>query len=56
MNTISKILLGAVVIAVFACLWYVLTQKNHSSSGCCGNCSGCSQGSCTNRKENSQNQ
>ena len=42
MNTISKILLGAVVLAVFACLWYLLTQKNKSGdSGCSGNCASC---------------
>ena len=53
MNTISKILLGAVVIAVFACLWYLLTQKNKGSPGCSGNCAGCaSQGSCSDRKDN----
>ena len=41
MNALSKILLGAIVLAVLACLWFLLTQKNRSSSGCCGNCSDC---------------
>lgn len=52
MNTISKILLGAVIIAVFACLWYLLTQRNKGSSQCSGNCAGCSSTSCVKRAEN----
>ena len=44
MNTISKFLLSAVIIAVFACVWFLLTQKNKSGGGCgcSGGCSGCS--------------
>ena len=42
MNLLSKIILGAVVIAAVACLWYLLTQKNKgASSGCSGNCTSC---------------
>lgn len=41
MNLLSRILLGALVVAVLACLWYVLTQKNKGGSGCGGNCAGC---------------
>ena len=44
MNLISKILLGAVVLIVFAVLWYLLTQKNRGGSccsGCSGDCAGC---------------
>lgn len=41
MNLLSKILLGAVVIAAFACLWYLLTQKNKTSASCGGNCAAC---------------
>ena len=40
MNFISKILVGALVIAVVAVVWFLLTQKN-SGGGCCGNCAGC---------------
>lgn len=50
MNLISKILLGALVIAVAAVAWYLLTQKNRGGSGCSGNCAGCSQ-RCECRKE-----
>lgn len=56
MNFISKIILGFVVIAVFACLWFVLTQNNKGGSGFgCGGCrgggcSGCGQ-SCAEHKE-----
>lgn len=55
MNTVSKILLGAVVIAVFACLWFLLTQKNKGSGGCSGNCASCGSRSesCENRKNKS---
>jgi len=48
MNLISKILLGAVVLAAFACLWFLLTQKNKST--CSGNCAGCSAG-CAKKEE-----
>ena len=51
MNTFSKILLGAIVIAVFACLWYLLTQKNKGSDQCSGNCAGCTSGSCEKRRK-----
>jgi hypothetical protein len=47
MNLISKILLGALVIAVFAVAWYLLTQKNR---GCSGSCAGCSA-QCEHRKK-----
>ena len=47
---IGKILIGALVIAVCAVLWYVLTQKNSAKSGCSGNCAGCSA-RCDSRKE-----
>ena len=47
MNLISRILVGALVIAVAAVVWYLLTQKN---SGCSGNCAGCSR-QCEKRKE-----
>ena len=51
MNTLSKILLGFIVVAVLATLWVVLTQKNSGSTGTCGgNCSGCSS-NCAQRKE-----
>jgi len=46
MNLISKILLGFVIIAVFACIWYLLTQKNSGKGGCCGDCSGCCSACC----------
>ena len=57
MNTISKAILGFIVIAVFACLWFILTQKNKggSSSGCSGNCASCGT-KCSDRKENGKNQ
>ena len=41
MNLISKVLLGALVICVFAVLWYLGTQKNKGSGGCCGDCASC---------------
>lgn len=51
MNTISRILLGFIVVAVLVTLWVVLTQKNNGSTGTCGgNCSGCGA-NCTQRKE-----
>ena len=50
MNLISKIIVGALAIAVCAILWYLLTQKNNGSSGCSGNCAGCGA-RCENRKE-----
>ena len=53
MNTVSKILLGAVVIAVFACLWFLLTQKNKGGSNCSGNCASCGE-SCGKRKMDEQ--
>ena len=53
MNYLSKILLGALIIAVFACLWFVLTQKNRGSSGCSGNCSGCGT-PCSNKKNETE--
>ena len=40
MNLISKIIIGALFIAVCAVAWYLLTQKNR---GCSGNCAGCSE-------------
>ena len=56
MNTISKAILGFVVIAVFASLWFILTQKNKggSNSGCSGNCAGCGS-KCADRKEEKDN-
>ncbi len=53
MNLVSKILLGAVVIVVFAVLWYLLTQKNRGGS-CCSGCSGdcsCCASPCGKQKE-----
>lgn len=47
MNLVSKILIGALFIAVCAVVWYLLTQKN---SGCSGNCAGCGR-RCEKRKE-----
>ena len=41
MNPLSKILLGALILAVLACLWFVLTQKNRGGSGCGGDCADC---------------
>ena len=41
MNSISKIILGFVVIAAFACVWYLLTRKSGGGGGCCGDCSRC---------------
>ncbi len=42
MNLISRILIGALFIAVCAVVWYLATQKNSGKSGCGGNCAGCS--------------
>ena len=42
MNIVSKILLGAVVLAVCACVWFLLQQKN-KGKGCSGNCASCSE-------------
>ena len=42
MNLISKILIGALFIAVCAVVWFLLTQKNKGNGGCSGNCAGCS--------------
>ena len=58
MNAVSKIILSAVIIAVFACLWFLLTQKNKNGSGfgcggCGGGCAGCAK-SCADRKDNNQ--
>ena len=51
MSLLSKILLGAVVLAAFACVWYLLTQKNKgSSAGCGGNCASCAS-PCSSKKE-----
>ena len=52
MNAVSKIILSAVIIAVFACLWFLLTQKNKNGSGfgCGGGCAGCAK-SCAQRKD-----
>ncbi len=41
MNLISKILIGALFIAVCAVVWFLATQKNRGG-GCSGNCAGCS--------------
>ena len=50
LNLLTKILIGALFIAVCAVIWYLLTQKNRGGSGCSGNCAGCSA-QCENRKE-----
>lgn len=51
LNTLSKILLGFVVVAVIACLWFLLTQRNKGgSSSCSGNCAGCGM-NCAQRQE-----
>ncbi len=42
MNFISRILIGALFIAVCAVVWYLATQKNSGKSGCCGDCASCS--------------
>ena len=49
MNLISKIIVGALFIAVCAVAWYLLTQKNRGS-GCAGNCAGCAA-QCEKRKD-----
>lgn len=49
MNLISRVLVGALFIAVCAVVWYLLTQKNRGG-GCNGNCAGCAQ-QCERRKE-----
>ena len=41
LNLVSKILIGALFIAVCAVVWFLLTQKNRGG-GCAGNCAGCS--------------
>ena len=38
MNLISRILIGALFIAVCAVVWYLATLKNRGSGGCGGNC------------------
>lgn len=48
MNTVSQILLGGLILAVCACVWYLLTHKN--SGGCGGDCGSCSR-SCDSRKD-----
>ena len=50
LNLISKILIGALFIAVCAVVWHLLTQKNSGGSGCSGNCAGCGA-QCERRKE-----
>ncbi len=50
MNLISRIIVGALAIAVCAVVWYLLTQRNSAKGGCSGNCAGCSE-RCGNRKE-----
>ena len=50
MNLISRIIVGALFIAVCAVVWYLATQRNRSSSGCNGNCAGCTA-ECERRKE-----
>ena len=40
MNLISKVLLGFIIIAALACVWYLLTRKQ-SGGGCCGDCARC---------------
>ena len=47
MNTVSRILLGGLILAVCVCVWYLLTHKN--AGGCGGNCAGCNQ-KCDDRK------
>ncbi len=51
LNLISRILLGALVIAVLAVVWHLLTQKNRRQGGCSGNCAGCGVAQCGRRKE-----
>lgn len=41
MNTISSIIIGALIIAVCAALWAILSSKNSGCSGCTGDCSKC---------------
>lgn len=48
MNPVSRILLGALILAVCACVWFLLTHKN--SGGCGGDCGSCSR-SCDSRKD-----
>ncbi len=50
LNFISRILIGALVIAVIAVVWFLLTQRNSAKGGCSGNCAGCSA-QCSKRKE-----
>ena len=51
LGLVSKIIIGALFIAVCAALWHLLTQKNRGGSGCSGNCAGCGE-RCDRRKEN----
>lgn len=50
MGLIGRVLIGALILAVCAVAWYLLTQRNRSGSGCSGNCAGCSA-QCEKRKE-----
>ena len=51
MNAVSKILLGFIIIAVLACLWYLLTQKSGGKrGGCCGCCADCAS-TCEKRQD-----
>ena len=50
MTLIGRILIGALFIAVCAAAWHLLTQRSSGSSGCSGNCAGCSA-RCENRRE-----
>jgi hypothetical protein len=43
MNLLTKILLGFLLLAAAACLWYLLTQKNRGGAGCSGSCADCTQ-------------
>ena len=49
MGLIGRVLIGALILAVCAVAWYLLTQRNRGGSGCSGNCAGCSA-QCENRK------
>ncbi len=43
MNLFSRILIGAIVIAVCAVVWHLLTLRNSGKRGCSGDCGACSQ-------------
>ena len=51
MNLLSIILIGALLIAVCAVVWYLLTRRRQGSGVCCGSCAGCTA-RCDRRKEN----